>query len=119
MKRIAAKIGTDSSNARSLRLANDAVFALPRASLAHADAHVGNLIRNASGVALLTDFNATCGGPPAVDLVPEPVIEECFGQHGDGGASDRRSPTVPRRAAVTSDISGLPGTRYPPHSDAA
>jgi hypothetical protein len=51
--------------------------------LVHGDAHVGNLIRDASGVALLTDFDATCAGPPIVDLVPEPVNEECFGQQGE------------------------------------
>lgn len=59
----------------------DYAAAMP-AGLVHADAHTGNLIRDAAGVALLTDFDATCTGPPAVDLVAEPVNEECFGTHG-------------------------------------
>lgn len=53
-----------------------------RARLVHADAHVGNLLRESSGRAVLCDFDATCLGPWQVDLVAIPVGEARFGRPG-------------------------------------
>ncbi|MFD6608730.1 phosphotransferase [Micromonospora chalcea] len=51
-------------------------------SLIHGDAHVGNLLRDASGRTLLCDFDATCVGPWQVDLVAVAVGEARFGTGG-------------------------------------
>ncbi|WFF08774.1 aminoglycoside phosphotransferase family protein [Micromonospora sp. WMMD1076] len=51
-------------------------------SLIHGDAHVGNLLRNASGGILLCDFDATCLGPWQVDLAAVAVGEARFGKTG-------------------------------------
>ncbi|MFI1192354.1 aminoglycoside phosphotransferase family protein [Micromonospora sp. NPDC020750] len=47
--------------------------------LIHGDAHVGNLLREPSGRAVLCDFDATCVGPWQVDLVAVAVGEARFG----------------------------------------
>ncbi|RGC69751.1 Phosphotransferase enzyme family protein [Micromonospora sp. MW-13] len=47
--------------------------------LIHGDAHVGNLLREPSGRAVLCDFDATCVGPRQVDLVAVAVGEARFG----------------------------------------
>ena len=51
-------------------------------SLIHGDAHVGNLLRDASGGILLCDFDATCLGPWQVDLAAVAVGEARFGKTG-------------------------------------
>ncbi|MEU0079199.1 phosphotransferase [Micromonospora tulbaghiae] len=51
-------------------------------SLIHGDAHVGNLLRDASGGVLLCDFDATCLGPWQVDLAAVAVGEARFGKTG-------------------------------------
>lgn len=51
-------------------------------SLIHGDAHVGNLLRDASGGILLCDFDATCRGPWQVDLAAVAVGEARFGKAG-------------------------------------
>ncbi len=51
-------------------------------SLIHGDAHVGNLLRDASGRILLCDFDATCLGPSQVDLAAVAVGEARFGKTG-------------------------------------
>lgn len=51
-------------------------------SLIHGDAHVGNLLRDASGCILLCDFDATCLGPWQVDLAAVAVGEVRFGKTG-------------------------------------
>ncbi|WP_431880650.1 phosphotransferase [Micromonospora chalcea] len=51
-------------------------------SLVHGDAHVGNLLRDASRGILLCDFDATCLGPWQVDLAAVAVGEVRFGKTG-------------------------------------
>ncbi|MEU3116947.1 aminoglycoside phosphotransferase family protein [Micromonospora chalcea] len=51
-------------------------------SLIHGDAHVGNLLRDASRGILLCDFDATCLGPWQVDLAAVAVGEVRFGKTG-------------------------------------
>ncbi|WBC10057.1 aminoglycoside phosphotransferase family protein [Micromonospora sp. WMMA1947] len=51
-------------------------------SLIHGDAHVGNLLREASGGILLCDFDATCLGPWQVDLAAVAVGGARFGKTG-------------------------------------
>ena len=51
-------------------------------SLIHGDAHVGNLLRDASAGILLCDFDATCIGPWQVDLAAVAVGEARFGKTG-------------------------------------
>ncbi|MFY1696005.1 phosphotransferase family protein [Solwaraspora sp. WMMA2101] len=50
--------------------------------LVHADAHVGNLLREADGRVVLCDFDPTCIGPWQVDLAAVPVGEIHFGRAG-------------------------------------
>ncbi|WP_330441189.1 aminoglycoside phosphotransferase family protein [Micromonospora sp. NBC_00821] len=50
--------------------------------LVHGDAHVGNLLREASGRAVMCDFDATCIGPWQVDLAAVAVGEARFGGTG-------------------------------------
>ncbi|MFJ6195385.1 phosphotransferase [Micromonospora sp. NPDC092111] len=50
--------------------------------LIHGDAHVGNLLREPSGRAVMCDFDATCLGPWQVDLVAVAVGEARFGSSG-------------------------------------
>ncbi|WP_232234160.1 aminoglycoside phosphotransferase family protein [Micromonospora chokoriensis] len=50
--------------------------------LIHGDAHVGNLLRDLSGRAILCDFDATCVGPWQVDLAALAVGEIRFGSKG-------------------------------------
>ncbi|MDG4749613.1 aminoglycoside phosphotransferase family protein [Micromonospora sp. WMMD718] len=52
-------------------------------SLIHGDAHVGNLLRDASGGILFCDFDATCLGPWQVDLAAVAVGEARFGKAGE------------------------------------
>jgi aminoglycoside phosphotransferase (APT) family kinase protein len=50
--------------------------------LIHADAHVGNLLRERPDRVVLCDFDATCVGPWQVDLVAVAVGETRFGRSG-------------------------------------
>jgi hypothetical protein len=50
--------------------------------LIHADAHVGNLLRQPDARVVLCDFDATCVGPWQVDLVAVAVGEARFGRAG-------------------------------------
>ncbi|WP_433316281.1 aminoglycoside phosphotransferase family protein [Micromonospora sp. CA-269861] len=50
--------------------------------LVHGDAHVGNLLREASGRTVMCDFDATCIGPWQVDLAAVAVGEARFGGTG-------------------------------------
>jgi hypothetical protein len=50
--------------------------------LIHADAHVGNLLRDPKGPVVLCDFDATCVGPWQVDLVAVAVGDARFGRAG-------------------------------------
>ncbi|GIJ19809.1 phosphotransferase [Micromonospora lutea] len=50
--------------------------------LVHGDAHVGNLLRDPSGLVVLCDFDATCVGPWQVDLAAVAVGEARFGGSG-------------------------------------
>ncbi|MEU7970974.1 aminoglycoside phosphotransferase family protein [Micromonospora sp. NPDC049089] len=50
--------------------------------LVHGDAHVGNLLREASGRTVICDFDATCIGPWQVDLAAVAVGEARFGGTG-------------------------------------
>ncbi|MBM0204799.1 aminoglycoside phosphotransferase family protein [Micromonospora sp. STR1s_5] len=50
--------------------------------LVHGDAHVGNLLRKASGRTVMCDFDATCIGPWQVDLAAVAVGEARFGGTG-------------------------------------
>lgn len=52
------------------------------ARLVHGDAHVGNLLREPAGRAVLCDFDATCLGPWQVDLVAVAVGDIRFGRVG-------------------------------------
>ncbi|WFE55037.1 aminoglycoside phosphotransferase family protein [Micromonospora sp. WMMD1155] len=51
-------------------------------TLIHGDAHVGNLLREPSGRAVMCDFDATCVGPWQVDLAAVAVSERRFGTTG-------------------------------------
>ncbi|MFI7433041.1 aminoglycoside phosphotransferase family protein [Micromonospora haikouensis] len=51
-------------------------------SLIHGDAHVGNLLRQQSGRAVMCDFDATCVGPWQVDLAAVAVGEKRFARAG-------------------------------------
>lgn len=50
--------------------------------LIHGDAHVGNLLRDPSGLTVMCDFDATCVGPWQVDLAAVAVGEARFGGSG-------------------------------------
>ncbi|MDT0530378.1 phosphotransferase [Micromonospora sp. DSM 115977] len=50
--------------------------------LIHGDAHVGNLLRESSGLVVTCDFDATCVGPWQVDLAAVAVGEERFERMG-------------------------------------
>jgi aminoglycoside phosphotransferase (APT) family kinase protein len=50
--------------------------------LVHADAHVGNMLRESDGQPVMCDFDATCVGPWQVDLVAVAVGEARFGRAG-------------------------------------
>ncbi|WP_327032723.1 aminoglycoside phosphotransferase family protein [Micromonospora ureilytica] len=50
--------------------------------LVHGDAHVGNLLREATGRTVMCDFDATCIGPWQVDLAAVAVGEARFGGTG-------------------------------------
>ncbi|CUU57715.1 Phosphotransferase enzyme family protein [Parafrankia irregularis] len=54
-------------------------YELPR-SVIHGDAHLGNLIRSASGEIVICDFDATCHGPAEWDLVPVALGPLRFGR---------------------------------------
>ncbi|OHV28070.1 aminoglycoside phosphotransferase [Parafrankia soli] len=54
-------------------------YALPR-TVVHGDAHLGNLIRSATGEVVICDFDATCQGPAEWDLVPVAVGALRFGR---------------------------------------
>lgn len=59
-----------------------AALAEGSAGLVHADAHVGNLLRESPDRVVLCDFDATCVGPWQVDLVAVAVGEARFGRSG-------------------------------------
>ncbi|GAA3251141.1 phosphotransferase enzyme family protein [Dactylosporangium siamense] len=50
--------------------------------LIHADAHIGNLLRESPDRVVLCDFDATCTGPWQVDLAAVAVGESRFGRTG-------------------------------------
>ncbi|WP_231924418.1 aminoglycoside phosphotransferase family protein [Micromonospora chokoriensis] len=69
-------------------------------TLIHGDAHIGNLLREPLGRALMCDFDATCVGPWQVDLAAAAVGEARFGPPTGG-----RSLAATYGYDVTSDSS--------------
>lgn len=69
-------------------------------TLIHGDAHLGNLLRNSLGQAVMCDFDATCVGPWQVDLAAAAVGEARF-----GAPTDHRSLAAAYGYDVTSDSS--------------
>ena len=68
-----------------LRRQWSALYLLLPAGLIHGDAHIGNLMRAASGQAVLGDWDHVASGPREWDLVQIHYMDRRFGRAGKDG----------------------------------